>query len=125
MEFKRQINPETDEPEVLIPAVLVSVSETIKELTNKNGEKTQYQLGLAEMTYPNGKKATVGGSIWTNSIASNPASFVKGAPVLLTVQETGEYAGFSKIGLPELERVDIAMLGLKQQAQKEPLQNQG
>ena len=77
--------------------------------TEKHPEGALYHWCEVEVTYPNGEKSIVDSIIWAKSLEKLPEAFETGKVVSLTTQLQGEGAGFSKVGLPTMRRVDISL----------------
>jgi len=98
------LNEVTGIREMHIDAVLKSIGTEIRETADK---KTPFRWCKAEVTYPNGKTKIVDGTLWEASLEALPDAFTTGNVVSLAVQLSGDYAGFSKVGLPTVQKVDI------------------
>jgi hypothetical protein len=85
---------------VMVPAVVKEIKPKVHSLTNKDGEKTEYQLGLAEITYPDGGKEDVLTRFYAKSIAKHSNVFTKDGKISLEIQAEGEYAGRAVAKLP-------------------------
>lgn len=79
-----------------------------KKKSTKHPNGTPYRIATAEVEYPNGTKAIVGTSIFSESLKTHPESFAVGQTVQMAVQMDGEYAGYSRLQLPELARFDVS-----------------
>ena len=115
--MKTTINTVTGLRELVVTAILLSISKEIKRTkpTEKHPDGAEYHWCEVEVTYPNGKKAVVDSSLWAKSLASEKlaGAFVVGKEVTLTTQLEGEGAGYSKIGLTPTRKVDISMFSLE------------
>lgn len=103
--MKKVMNEVTGINELIISAVINSISETTKN--TKNEKATPYRLGTATVTYPDESEGIVGALLWEGSLDANPDSFKVGQRIDLRVQLEGEYAGNAVMSLPGMERVDI------------------
>lgn len=108
------INQETGLRELVLMAVLNSIGSEVR-LTNpteRNPEGAEFRWCECEVTYPNGDKKLVDSILWNKSFEKFPDAFAVGKEICLTTQLEGEGAGFSKIGLPVMRRVDISKFNL-------------
>lgn len=99
------MNEVTGINELIISAVIKSISENVR---NTNNEKaTPYRLGTAEVEYPDETTGIVGALLWDASLEANPDSFKVGQRIDLRVQLEGDYAGNAVMSLPGMEKVDV------------------
>lgn len=98
--------------EKLIDCTVKSIANNVRTLTNAKGEKTEFRIATAEIEYPDKTKAVVGCSLWEKSLKANEDAFKVGANAQLAVQLEGDFAGYSKLQLPAMTRVDVAKLGI-------------
>lgn len=108
------INEITGLREFVLLAVLHSIGTEIKRSkpTERHPEGAEFRWCECEVTYPNGDKKIVDSIIWNKSLEKLPDAFTIGKEVSLTTQLEGEGAGFSKIGLPTMRKVDITQFDL-------------
>ena len=119
--MKIVINENTGLRELEVMGILTSIGDEVKHTkpTLVHPMGAEFQWCEVEVTYPNGTVKTVDSIIWTNSLAKLPDAFQPGKEVSLTIQLEGEGAGFSKIGLPTMRKVDISQFDLSTIASEE------
>ncbi|KAF9659599.1 hypothetical protein ABHQ57_03930 [Tenacibaculum sp. ZH5_bin.1] len=117
-----KVNPFTGQREFITPAVIKSISPTIRRLNNE--KETPWQKATAEITYPNGEKQIIDVTLFTATLKSNPELFTVGQTVDIAIQLDGEHAGKGKLQLPELEVVDIKSLlsGIEKKSNSEKIE---
>lgn len=103
-----KVNEFTQQREFITPAVIKSISPTVRKLNNE--KETPWQLATAEITYPDGATQVVGASLFTASMEANPEAFAVGQTVDIAIQLEGEHAGKGKLQLPALEVADVTKL---------------
>jgi len=108
------INEATGLRELVINAVLKAVGTEIRTTkpTEKHPEGAKFRWCEVAVTYPNGSVKTVDSTIWDKSLTSLPDAFEVGKEISLTTQLEGDGAGYSKVGLPTLRRVDLTAFDL-------------
>ena len=113
--MKIVMNEVTGVNEFTVPAVLKSINPKIRftKPTEANPEGARYQTCTVEIEYPNnGGTNTVISTVWAKSVESNQDAFKVGAEVSLTIQADGEFAGRSKVGLPQASLIDLSLFGI-------------
>ena len=112
--MKISVNEKTGLRELIANAVLKAVGKEVKltKPTEAHPEGAEYRWCEVEVTYPDGAVATVDSSLWNKSLTALPDAFEVGKEISLTTQLEGEGAGFSKVGLPTMRRVDITKFDL-------------
>ena len=117
--MKLQLNTVTQTMELLFAAKVVSIPNTVKELTNRNGETTQYRIGQVAVTYPGqSTPSKIGCMFWENSLEANGDAFKAGADIEIAVQTEGDFKGYAKAQLPELNRFDFTGIDLEALAEE-------
>ncbi len=111
-------NANTGLLEVHVPAIVKAIREEQYQLNNNN--KTPYQLGNTEITYPDGAKEDVLTRFYSNSISKHPKVFAEGQSISIVIQIEGDYAGRAVAQLPG-SSVDIERLLGKKEAVDIPL----
>jgi len=109
--MKIVINETTGFRELVVNAILLSIGNEVKytKPTENHPDGAEFLWCEVEVTYPNGEKSIVDSIIWAKSLEKLPEAFETGKVVSLTTQLQGEGAGFSKVGLPTMRRVDISL----------------
>ena len=112
--MKVAINEATGLRELIIMAVLTSIGTEVKltKPTTAHPEGAAYRWCEVNVTYPSGATKTVDSTIWDKSLTKLPDAFAVGKEISLVTQLEGEGAGFSKVGLPAMRRVDITKFDL-------------
>ena len=90
-----------------VPATIASISKETYQLNND--KKTPFRMVNADISYPNGNKATVASRLYQKSLEAHPEVFQVGKGVTLEVQAEGDYMGRSVVKLPA-NQVDVNMM---------------
>jgi hypothetical protein len=112
--MKVVVNETTGLRELVINAVLKAIGTEVRTTkpTEAHPEGAKFRWCEVSVTYPNGAIKTVDSTIWDKSLTALPEAFEVGKEISLTTQLEGEGAGYSKVGLPTLRRVDITAFDL-------------
>lgn len=108
------INEATGLRELVINAVLKAIGTDVRTTkpTENHPEGAKFRWCEVDVIYPNGAVKTVDSTIWDASLTKLPEAFEVGKEISLTTQLEGEGAGYSKVGLPTLRRVDLTAFDL-------------
>jgi len=112
--MKIVVNEVTGFRELIMNAVLKAVGTDVRTTkpTEAHPEGAKFRWAEVDVTYPNGSVKTVDSTIWEGSLVALPEAFTPGKEISLTTQLEGDSAGYSKVGLPTLRRVDITAFDL-------------
>jgi hypothetical protein len=112
--MKIVVNEVTGFRELIMNAVLKAVGTDVRTTkpTEAHPEGAKFRGAEVDVTYPNGSVKTVDSTIWEGSLVALPEAFTPGKEISLTTQLEGDSAGYSKVGLPTLRRVDITAFDL-------------
>jgi hypothetical protein len=102
------VNSSTGVEECLLPAVIVSINETIK--TSKNVNKSEYKSCIVNTTYPDGTVEEMASKFYVNAQIALPEVYRVGANVVVAIQMDGEGAGLSTVGAPEIKRANLDLI---------------
>ena len=89
---------------ILLPAVMKSIPTIIR--TNNKG--TEWRLVTVDLTYPDGIIKSTVAQLFEKSYEMYPDNFAVGQQVELEVQIDGDGAGYAKVQLPSIEKIDFA-----------------
>jgi len=112
---KISLNEKTGLRELVMLAVLTTIGKDVRTTkpTEAHPDGAKFHWCEVEVTYPNGDKKTVDSTLWAKSLEKLPEAFAPGKEISLTTQLEGDGAGFSKVGLPTMRRVDITAFDLE------------
>ncbi len=112
--MKIVVNEVTGFRELIMNAVLKAVGTDVRTTkpTEAHPEGASFRWCEVDVTYPNGAVKTVDSTSWEGSLTALPDAFVAGKEISLTTQLEGDSAGYSKVGLPTIRRVDLTAFDL-------------
>lgn len=103
-------NKETDSHEIPVPATIKSVG---TEQFKTKDKETPYVWVECEVVYPDETKGIVDALLWVASLESSAKeAFQATKPVTLTITTDGPNAGFAKVGLPTVRKINLSKFSI-------------